>query len=294
MLVILNHAAGSAFGKTDERLRELFAAHGVKVRIVHPGAGGDLVALARDGARTEQVVVAGGGDGTISTVAAEVVAAEKTLGVLPVGTLNHFAKDMGIPLDLAKAVAVIAEGHTTEVDVGEVNGRIFINNSSLGIYPRIVLVREAQQERHGRRKWPAFFRAAVRALWRFPRLDLQVTVAGRVLKRRTAFLFIGNNEYAVEGFSLGGRACLDGGKFGLYLTHRTGRWGLLRIGVRALLGRINQARDFESFAVEEAIIESRKACLQVATDGEVNPMETPLRYRSRPRALRVLTPRPPA
>jgi diacylglycerol kinase family enzyme len=210
--------------------------------------------------------------------------------VLPLGTLNHFAKDLALPLDLPAAVETIVRGQVREVDVAEVNGRVFINNSSLGLYPRIVASREAQQARLARGKWTAFAWATLHAFRRFPFLNLSIDLEGRQLARRTAFLFIGNNEYQFSGFNLGARHRLDGGKLGLYLTHRTGRLGLVRLALHALFGRIDQAQDFDSFLVEEATIETRHPRLLVATDGEVTVLDTPLHYRVRPRALRVLVP----
>jgi len=235
--------------------------------------------------------VAAGGDGTISTVAAALSGTDKVLGVLPIGTLNHFAKDLNIPLDLENAVQTIVEGESAAVDVGEVNGRIFINNSSLGLYPQIVSRREAQQQRLSRGKWPAFFWATIQALRRFPFLDLRIEFEGRQIFRRTAFLFVGNNEYQIAGFSLGSRGCVDAGKLGLYLTHRTGRFGLFRLALHALFGRVDQAKDFDVFCVTEARIETRKRRLLVAFDGEIEWMQTPLAYRIRPGALRVCVPR---
>jgi diacylglycerol kinase family enzyme len=180
------------------------------------------------------------------------------------------------------------------VDVGEVNGRVFINNSSLGLYPQIVAHREKQQEQLARGKWAAFIWAMLGALRRFPFLDLRITLEGKQLVRRTAFLFVGNNEYQINGFNLGGRKCIDRGNLGLYLTHRTGRFGLFRLGFHALFGRVEQAEDFDAFCVQEATIEARRPRLLVATDGEVTSLETPLYYRVRPRALRVMVPPPAA
>ncbi|HEX8490124.1 MAG TPA: hypothetical protein VF626_03830, partial [Chthoniobacterales bacterium] len=111
------------------------------------------------------------------------------------------------------------------------------------------------------------------------------------LARKTAFLFVGNNEYEIAGFKLGSRACLNAGKLGLYLSHGTGRLGLFRLALHALFGRVDQAKDFEAFCVAEARIETSHRRLLVARDGEVEWMDTPLRYRIRPQALRVLVPK---
>ena len=293
MTVIVNSGAGTA--SNGESPAEMIGRHftniGVSARILQPDASRDLSRLARESAQdSDDIIVAAGGDGTVSAVAAELVGTGKTLGVLPIGTLNHFAKDLRIPLDLGAAVRTTTTGRVMSVDVAEVNGRVFINNSSLGLYPRIVSKREEQQEKLGRGKWPAFLWATVHAFHRFPFLDLRIALEGKQLARKTAFLFVGNNEYRITGFNLGARACIDRGNLGLYLTHRTGRLGLFRLGLHALFGRVDQAKDFEAFCVKEARIETRKRRLLVACDGEVMWMQTPLHYRSRQNALRVLVP----
>ena len=215
--------------------------------------------------------------------------ANKTLGILPFGTMNHFAKDLLIPLDLEHAVAMIVAGHESRVDVGEVNGRTFINNSSLGLYPSIVREREKQQ-RLGWGKWPAYVWAALAVLRRYPFLDIRLSVDGKELTSRTPFVFIGNNEYEMETLNVGGRACLDKGELSLYMTNRTGRLGLIRLALRALLGGLRQEKDFLALCTKEIWIETKHKRVRVALDGEVTVMEPPLHYRVRPGALRVLAP----
>jgi diacylglycerol kinase family enzyme len=236
------------------------------------------------------VVVAGGGDGTINAVASVMAGSGVDFGVLPLGTLNHFAKDLGIPLELDEAVRNVAEGRRIDVDVGEVNDRIFLNNSSLGLYPDIVRDREKQQHRLGRGKWPAAAWAAVAALRRFPFLDVGVAVDGKQHARRTPFVFIGNNEYIMQGLSIGARERLDGGVLSLYVAQRPGRLGLVRFAWRALCGRLAQERDFDVMLSDKFDIKTRHRRLRVATDGEVTVMATPLRYRIRPAALAVIVP----
>jgi diacylglycerol kinase family enzyme len=128
------------------------------------------------------------------------------------------------------------------------------------------------------------------AFRRFPFLHLQIEVEGQHLARRTHFLFVGNNEYEMAGFRIGSRARLNGGVLGLYLTQRTGRLGLILHAFRALFGRLSQAKDFQVFTVKEARIETHRRRLLVAWDGEIAWMKTPLLYRTRPGALRVLVP----
>lgn len=291
--VIVNSSAG-ADDKEEARvsLAEAFASAGVEARITMTDDGGEALEIARCAAEEECArVIAGGGDGTVSAIASTLIGTDKTLGVLPLGTFNHFAKDLGIPLDLREAAEVAANGRVTEVDVGEVNGRIFINNSSVGLYPSIVRRRERQQERLGRSKFAAFIFALFSVLRRYPFLTVRLKADGETLIRRTPFIFIGNNEYTMDGLKIGGRERLDAGRLSLYVTHRTSRFGLFLLALRALLGRLREAKDFDALTAREIWIETRRPKrLRVATDGEVSMMQTPLHYRVRPRALRVVAP----
>ena len=176
------------------------------------------------------------------------------------------------------------------VDVGEVNGQVFLNNSSLGLYPRMVRHRNKQQERLGRGKWPAFLWAALTMVRRYPFLHVRLCVEGEALVRQTPFVFIGNNAYQLDLFNIGARICLDAGALNLYVAHRTGRLGLLTLALRAFLGRLHRTKDFDTLCIKEVSIETRSTRLLVATDGEVSVMETPLHYRIRPGALRVIVP----
>ena len=178
------------------------------------------------------------------------------------------------------------------IDVGDVNGRVFINNSSLGIYAHIVRRRIAEQIQHPfLHKASAFVWASLQVFRRSPFLDLRIEMEGKTLRRKTAFLFVGNNEYHKIGFRIGARIRLDTGKLGLYLAHPVGRWGLVHLGMRALLGHLQQERDFEAHLVSEALIDSRRRSILVALDGEVTRMKLPLHYRCRHRALRMIVPR---
>jgi len=291
IVVIVNAGAGLGYcGGWTAALAEKFRAQGVDADITLAKSGEEMITRAEravtEGAPT---VVAGGGDGTINAVASVLAGTETRLAVLPLGTLNHFAKDLKIPLDLDQAVANAVHGTAVRVDVGEVNGRIFLNNSSLGIYPDIVRDREAQQRHLGRGKWPAFGRALLDALRRFPFLSVRLRINGEEHLRRTPFVFIGNNEY-LQGLTLGARERLDTGKLCLYVAQKPTRLGLLRYAVHALFGKLQEARDFDVLSSQSLIIETRHQRLRVATDGEVTLMNPPLCYRSRAAALTVIVP----
>jgi diacylglycerol kinase family enzyme len=289
--VIINAASGtSSKEETRLRLAELFRRSGIEARISLVKRGESLVKLAQRAAQGDAaIIVAGGGDGTINTIASTLIDTNKTLGVLPLGTLNHFAKDLKIPLDLEGAARTIIANHVVRVDVGEVNGHIFVNNSSLGLYPSIVH-RRKQEQRLGHGKWPAFIWATFSVLRRYPFVDVRLNADGKEISTRTPFVFVGNNKYEMQSFNIGTRARLDAGLLSLYFSHRTSRLGLVRLALRALFGRVEKAEEFVAMCTTEVSIETRRRRIRVATDGEVTIMEPPLRYRIRPLALRVIVP----
>jgi diacylglycerol kinase family enzyme len=290
--VLLNPTAGGS--KTSDLPRSLeasFAAAGAPAKVIvldSPASTAGAVRRALDSGAT--VVAAGGGDGTVSTVAAALPDSHVPLGVLPLGTLNHFAKDLGLPGDLEQAVAVIAAGRRMRVDVGEVNGRVFINNSSIGIYPDIVVEREELRAR-GYRKWIAFAIATGRVLHRFPGVVVRVRNDRSAETFRTPFLFVGNNEYQVEGISVGRRVRLDQGSLYAYVAPRLRARDLPKLGASALLGRATRNPSLRAFATDELEVSTPgRRMLRVALDGEVTHMVTPLRYRVRHAALEVMVP----
>jgi YegS/Rv2252/BmrU family lipid kinase len=290
--IIISAKAGvvAANGNLREILTRTFGEHHVDIDLSIARNGDELTELAREAARGPfKTIVAGGGDGTVSSVASELINSDKALGVLPLGTLNHFAKDLRIPLDLEAAAATIVAGHTTEVDVAEVNNRIFLNNSSLGLYPIIVRERE-KRERLGFRKWPAFVWALVQAFRRYPFLDVRVHLNDEFIDRTTPFVFIGNNEYVMSLLNIGWRDRLDKGMLTIYITHRTSRLKLIGLAMRAVIGRLRQDKDFLALSTDEVKIETRHKRLRVAFDGEIDVMRPPLHYRIRTRALRVVVP----
>lgn len=243
-----------------------------------------------DATRREiDAVVVGGGDGTIHALANVLAGTDVPLGVLPLGTFNHFAKDLGIPLDLDQAVDVISRADPRTVDTAEVNGRTFVNNSSIGLYPRMVLDRERRSKR-GWAKLPAMVLASLRVLRRFPRRRLSVCIEGRPEPFRTPFLFIGNNEYGLTPGTLGKRESLERGELWLYVSKAESRSALLRLAWKAALGRLHTERDLRVLRARSAEIRSRRSRLFVALDGEVEVLKPPLCYRVRPGALRVFAP----
>ena len=293
VLFLINGNAGAmADDAARQSLTNAIAASFPDAEVVFMDHGSNVMELAQKAVESgSPMVVAGGGDGTINAVASAVVGTETTLGVLPLGTLNHFAKDLGIPLEIEPAVQLLRTGRRISVDVGQVNDRIFLNNSGLGLYPDTVRLREAKQK-SGASKWPAAIWAALKALSRYRRLKLRVTVDGKDLLRTTPIVFVGNNEYELEGIRVPSRSQLNDGRLCLYIPHPEGRLRLLWFSVRALLGKPQQGADFDALLTDEFTISSKHRHLRISIDGEVCDMATPLQYRIRPGSLRVIAPAP--
>lgn len=289
--VVLNPGSGAGNGEAaPERIAALFAGLGREAVVLPVGRGSTIGGQARAAAEAGcRVLVAAGGDGTVSAVAGVVAGGAVPLGVLPIGTLNHFAKDLGLPLGLPEAVAVVAQGTVRQVDVGEVNGKVFLNNSSLGVYPRIVELR-ARYAGRGAAKWMAALWAGLAVLRRRPFLTVRIRTEDEVVVRRTPFVFVGNNEYRMAGLHGASRDSLTGGKLALYAMDASHRPSLLRLGWEVFRRGAEQVRELDLLHVTDAVVETGRRELQVALDGEVVVLASPLEYRSRPGALRVLAP----
>jgi len=247
--------------------------------------------LAKDAIQQNyEIIVAGGGDGTVNAVASALVGNSSIkLGILPMGTFNHFARDLGIPIEMEKAVEIIVAGQVQSVDVGEVNGRIFVNNSSLGLYPAMVRLRESLQK-SGHTKLLAALWASIRIFIRFRRLRLELHPAtGSILKRKTPMLFVGNNPYATSIATLGTRPSLDRGLLWAMMPTASTRWGLLSSLFAILSGR-EEASDIFTFEATNLVVASNRHLLKVAIDGEVLQLSLPLNYRTRPKSLQVIVP----
>jgi diacylglycerol kinase family enzyme len=212
------------------------------------------------------------------------------LGILPLGTLNHFARDLGIPTDLAEAAALIAGGAERRVDIAELNGRTFINNSAIGLYPLMVVDRDLQSKRLGRSKRLAMVVASVRTLIRFHHQRLTLTVNDSAERVDTPLLFVGNNDYQLELPGVGQREKLDDGMLCVLLMRKKTRAGFVAAMLRALAGRARRDDMVRLDGVERLRVGSARRHLSVSLDGEVMTVKPPLDYRIRKQALRVIAP----
>ncbi len=286
--VFLN--AGSGMGEASpEDICKLFAVHHCPCELTILNRELDLPALAASDP-ISTVWVAAGGDGTINCIAHAIRDTGRWMGVLPVGTLNHFAQDLKIPLRLAEAVAVAATCPPRAIDTAEVNGLTFVNNSSLGVYPAMVLDRE-RMKKGGANKWGSLVLASARSFLRFRCLSVEVEMDGTVRYYKTPLLFVGNNVYSMNRGKLGTRERMDEGRLALYLVPSATRFAMFRLLVAALFNRVKAARDLEEFTVTSFTVRTnRRRRLRVSFDGEVRRMRAPLQYATRPKSLQVIAP----
>jgi diacylglycerol kinase family enzyme len=295
--VILNHRSGTADkAAVAEHISAYLAGRGMDARLELVRTPGDLPAVvARAAEGDAEIIVAGGGDGTIATVAGGVLDTPKVLGVLPLGTFNYFAQRIGVPSDLDGALEIIARGEAPQtLSVGEVNGRVFLNNSSIGLYPAVLKQRETTYRRFGRSQAGAYLSAAV-VLVRRPRfLYLQLTADGTPIVRRTPLLFVGVNPLQLAAFGIEGDECLAGGRLAAYIAKPLSAARLWRLALRGYFRGLEGADELELLCARDLNVTIRGKRVRVAMDGEVARMHSPLRYRLRVNALRVLTGPPDA
>lgn len=293
--VVLNSSAGSLLGqpvhKAVDLVNRCFGDAGHQVQCITE-RGRDLPQAIRKAAALDvDVVVVGGGDGTIATAAHLLSGTGKALGVLPLGTMNLLARDLGIPLDLGEAVEALAQGTVDTIDVAEVNGHPFLNNSVIGFYARMVQHREQHRGARGPGKWFALLRAAWQVFVEHPRLVVNVDLGdGHVRRMLTPIFAVTNGVYA-EGFGpILRRETLSEGVIGVYVSQHHTRWQLFKLGLEFLLGRWQRDPAVEMHRVTALTVHSRRKRLRVSNDGEVIVLHTPLQYRLKPGGLKVLRP----
>jgi diacylglycerol kinase family enzyme len=294
-VVVLNGSAGALVGRDDavKAMQEAFAQNGVLAEFV-PMEAGDLparVALARDAGADAVVVI--GGDGSIACTAQALVGSNTPLGILPSGTMNVLARDLKIPIgDLSAAIRVLAEFHPRAIDVGEVNGRVFLCGSMVGLPTVLGQVRESGRGKSLLRSWGRYVGAALRIFRTYRPLRLGLHTGGRDWKVRTPALLITPNALADHVTHQMGRTRLDGGKLAAYVFARLKLMDAVRIGVPAMLGRWTGDEAVEELSLTELTITGHRPSMRVMNDGEAILLDMPLHYTIRPRALLVLTPAP--
>jgi len=289
-VTLINMGGGGVAADVETRIGAALAAAGIDSQVVAV-AGKDIAA--RAAAEVEHgapLLVAAGGDGTIGAVAGALAGSATALGILPLGTLNHFARDLGIPPDLDQAARLIAAGQTRRVDVAEVNRRAFVNNASIGLYPLMVVDRDAQRQRLGRSKRLAMLVASLRTMARFHARRLKLSVDGGESRVDTPLLFVGNNDYRLALPGAGSRERLDGGELSVMVMRSKSLPGFLAATGRALLGLSREDDMVRLDGVRELRVDGGGTHLTLAVDGETLALAPPLAFSIRPGALTVIAP----
>jgi diacylglycerol kinase family enzyme len=296
-LVILNPAAGTLAGAISDdavaaRIRKGFESAGVNADVRN--VPGDELADVAKAAQHEgfDAVIAGGGDGTLNTIANTLAGGPVAFGVLPLGTHNHFAKELEIPLDLDQAIPALAAGEPTDLDVGEVNGQIFLNFSGLGLHPMLVKHRDAQRDVLGRKKFLAMFVALFHVLRRIPIRRVKLSFNGTTIRRVTPSVIVCNNAHQMKVFGVENVSRPDRGVLNVYLSRSTKWYGIVWLIVRAAFRSLDTAKNFESHTLKECTISTHGDHARVSIDGEVTDLRTPLHYRVRQGGLKVIRPAP--
>lgn len=232
-------------------------------------------------------VIVVGGDGSVRSVAGYLIGKKIPLAIIPAGTFNHLASDLEIPNDIEEALTLITRRHLTKIDVAEVNGYFFLNNSSIGLYPKAVKRRD---KTFWLAKWLAMTVALINIFKRYPTFNAQYHLENKVYDVMTPLVFVSNNRYELDLFNLSERHRLDEGKLYLYINHCRTRLKFLKLLLDVLLHKRKKALGFFDIKpVEECTLVLKKPNVEVAMDGEIFQLATPLKYQLHRRQLTVIS-----
>ena len=288
-ILFLNPRAGTFAAGDESSLRTLAEENGLRVVEIEPSV--DVRTIVREAldAGLRAFVVAGG-DGTLHHVAQALVGTEGVLGVVPVGSVNHLARDLQIPVDDWRAAFEVAiRGSLRQIDVGRVNGQYFINSLMLGIYPTLTAYRERFRSMNNR--WAAYFKATRLALRHFPHVTLVVELDGRVETFRTQLFVIAVNSYDLSQIGLvSPKTTFNDGRLSIYSLSFMNRLQFIRAAAKYFRGKIGEVPGFRSIRTPQMRVDTGRRLLRVSLDGEVADMATPLQIAAVPSSLLVRGP----
>jgi len=291
--VLLNEKSGTAhaLGVTREALSDLFSSNGIHATIDADCSRSMNARVADALASDAHVIVAAGGDGTVTALAGALVGGDKDLAILPLGTFNAVAKDLHLPLDLPAAVAALAHGNRQLIDVAEVNGRIFMQKVVIGLIPGLAAGRELIRGQESLAAKLAFIRHIFRRLARARRMAV-ILDSGEGARRieRVQSLAVACDSYDEGLGKFFSRQDLNQGTLTLYLLHHFTAGDFFRLLIGMLMGRWRDDEALSMQSVREVTIDVKKRAINVMIDGEVEMFETPLNFRILPQALSVLVP----
>jgi YegS/Rv2252/BmrU family lipid kinase len=287
--MFLNESSGARLPRNELPLEDSARDSGLEV--IRLTRDLDVAGIVRQHiAHGRGLFVAAGGDGTINSVIQALVNTDAVLGVIPVGTFNHFARDLGMPLDWRNALDVAISGTTRQVDAARVNERFFVNNVSMGLYPELVARREEKGRDYSR--WKARAYAVIATLQKYPHVSVTVETEHHSEVIRTHVLMVSNNSYDLSRIGIQApRSTLEEGRLTIYWLPHLRRLELMRFVAHFLAGRVRETPGFRSFRTMRAKMQSPRPRLQLGIDGEVFTMDTPLTITIVPKSLLVRVPR---
>jgi diacylglycerol kinase family enzyme len=290
--IIFNPNAGTALttGITTTVISDLFAKAGLNFDIDDDDGEPLEGRIKRALEGPADVVVAGGGDGTVLAVAEALLGSDKLLAILPLGTLNGLARDLQLPLDVPTAIQQLDTLEPRAIDVGEVNGRTFLHNVIIGLVPSIGVGREKVRGSGigGKIKFTLFM---LRRLARARKIALALRLNGTDVRvERMQTLVVVNNSYDQWFGRFMARRRLDRGRLTAYLIHNLRVRDAIRLAFEMVVGTWGSDRVIEYEKVQQLTVMSKKRRLMVSMDGDVLTLDTPLNFAVHPKSLTVLAP----
>lgn len=292
ILFIVNAASGSAGEQAKRDAIEAALTSAGRAGELRFAPASELAQVARAAAAqalaTRSAIVAVGGDGTINAVAQAAYATGCAMGVVPQGTFNYFARTYGLPAEPGAAVHALLRATPQPVQVGRVNGTVFLVNASVGLYPELLEDRETYKLRFGRSRLVAFGAGLVTLMRQHRQLTLRIDQGGTLRSVRTPTLFIGNNRLQLEQIGLPQAGRVEAGSIAAVMLKPIGTWAMLWLLARGAFGSLGEADDVESFAFRQMTVTPPGRRIKVAFDGEVSWMNAPLRFEVAARPLWLL------
>lgn len=291
-IVILNRDSGDESEKPDAgEIERAFARHGRTVSVMPVSSDADFASRIEEAVELRpQCIVAAGGDGTISAVAGALAGTGIELGVIPLGTFNYFARRCGIPQDVAASIDVICQDRAGRAVLGSVNGQIFLNNASLGLYPSILKERERTYRRWGRSRLAAYWSVVVTMATIYSPMTMRIEVDGTERWETSPNLFVAVSAYQLEEFGIEGADAIRDGQFALLVAPDCGRFMLVWKALRVAMSGVREGRDYTLVTGRNVTVSTRRRTIRVAVDGERRDMTAPFRFRVLDDALSVRMP----
>lgn len=299
LFIVINRASGAqAHDERIETLKRIFTDAGREHEFLIVKDASQISAQAQRAVKLalerHGIVVAAGGDGTLNAVAQETIQHDCPFGVLPQGTFNYFGRVHGISQDTESAARALLRARMEPVQLGFVNGKIFLVNASLGLYPQLLEDREAFKQKLGRSRIVALFSGLMTLLRGHRQLTLEIETASGSRTLRTPTLFIGNNPLQFERLGLeDSAAALERGQLAAVAMNPIGSLAMLGLALRGALGQLGEAEKLMHLTFRRMTVRLRgKRRIKLATDGEIQWMKFPLTFEVAPHALQLLVPLP--